>query len=273
MISPEAWNIEHNKLHHYRLNEDHDPDLAIQNTAWLRKSTIPQPIKMLIVGILASTWKLSYYTWNTYRYYFYDGKEDLTTAVKDDGPMQGLSRAVTGSVMNINYLSALIFKVVLPYFFYRLFLIPIVFYFLYNNSWEMFMNVFMNMLCVEAACNLITFCVIVPNHTGDDMWYFDTPCKANSSDFYVRAIVGSANYYTGSKITDFLQGYLNYQIEHHMFPELAPIQLRRIQPRVKALCLKYELPYVQESIFSRVKKTVDIMTGATDMINWPNDRI
>ena len=58
-----------------------------------------------------------------------------------------------------------------------------------------------------------------------------------------------------------------------MFPELAPIQLRRIQPRVKALCLKYELPYVQESIFSRVKKTVDIMTGATDMINWPNDRI
>jgi len=273
VISPEAWNIEHNKLHHYRLNEVHDPDLAIQNTGWLRASSMPYLIKITLVAILASTWKLSYYTWNTYRYYFYDGKDDETTDVKDDGPMSGLSRAVTGPVMSIKYLSSLLFNVVAPYFLYRLLLVPMVFYFIYNNDYEVFMNVLINMLLIEAVCNLITFCIIVPNHTGDDMWYFDTPVAANSAEFYVRAIIGSANYYTGSKATDFLQGYLNYQIEHHMFPDLAPIQLRKIQPRVKALCKKYNIPYVQQTVFQRVKKTVDIMVGATSMINWPNDRI
>jgi hypothetical protein len=28
---PEAWNVEHNRLHHYRLNEDGDPDLVQRN--------------------------------------------------------------------------------------------------------------------------------------------------------------------------------------------------------------------------------------------------
>ena len=35
-MMPEAWNIEHNRLHHYRLNELKDPDLVQRNLDFLR---------------------------------------------------------------------------------------------------------------------------------------------------------------------------------------------------------------------------------------------
>jgi hypothetical protein len=35
---------------------------------------------------------------------------------------------------------------------------------------------------------------------------------------------------------------------------------------VRALCEKYGVPYVQESVFARVRKTVDVMIGKTSML-------
>jgi fatty acid desaturase len=66
-------------------------------------------------------------------------------------------------------------------------------------------------------------------------------------------------------VTDFLLGYLNYQIEHHLFPTLPPSSLERLQPKVRAVCESYGVPYVQESLGKRVKKLVDIMVGKTRM--------
>jgi hypothetical protein len=34
---------------------------------------------------------------------------------------------------------------------------------------------------------------------------------------------------------------------------------------VKAVCAKHGVPYVQESVFRRVKKLVDVMVGKTSM--------
>ena len=38
-----------------------------------------------------------------------------------------------------------------------------------------------------------------------------------------------------------------------------------IQPKIKILCKKYKIPYIQENVFIRLKKTVDIMTGEKSM--------
>jgi hypothetical protein len=38
------------------------------------------------------------------------------------------------------------------------------------------------------------------------------------------------------------------------------------QPKVKALCEKYGVPYTQESVFKRLRKTLDVMTGKTSMM-------
>ena len=47
------------------------------------------------------------------------------------------------------------------------------------------------------------------------------------------------------------------------------LQYQRVQPALKALCEKHGVPYVQESIWTRLKKTTDIMVGKTSMLREP----
>lgn len=54
---PEAWNIEHNNLHHYRLGESGDPDLVERNLEIMRTFPLPRAVKYLAVAGLAAMWK------------------------------------------------------------------------------------------------------------------------------------------------------------------------------------------------------------------------
>ena len=53
-----------------------------------------------------------------------------------------------------------------------------------------------------------------------------------------------------------------------MWSDLSMLSYQKAAPRVRAICEKYGVPYVQEPVWTRVKKTVDIMTGEADMLNW-----
>ena len=87
----------------------------------------------------------------------------------------------------------------------------------------------------------------------------------SKGDFYRRQISGSVNYRTGSDLNDFMHGYLNYQIEHHLWPDMTMLQYKKAQPLVKAVALKYDIPYVQQSVWMRLRKTVSIMVGSSSM--------
>ena len=63
----EAWNVEHNQLHHYHLGEIEDPDLVEHNLAFLRVSSMAKPLKYLAVSVMACIWKWWYYSPNTYK--------------------------------------------------------------------------------------------------------------------------------------------------------------------------------------------------------------
>jgi ribosomal protein L7Ae-like RNA K-turn-binding protein len=45
---------------------------------------------------------------------------------------------------------------------------------------------------------------------------------------------------------------------------------QNMQPRVKAVCEKYGVPYVQESVFTRLGQLVDVMVGKRTMLVWEN---
>ena len=106
--------------------------------------------------------------------------------------------------------------------------------------------------------------IIFPNHAGDDLYNFKFHYE-NKEEFYVTQAMGSSNYKTGDEFRDYMSMWLNYQIEHHLFPRLPMLKYRAIQPRVKALCKKHNVPYRQESIFRRARRTVDFMTGKTGL--------
>jgi len=73
----------------------------------------------------------------------------------------------------------------------------------------------------EILTNIHSFAIVVPNHAGEDIYRFETPVKVKSDEFYLRVVIGSANFKTGLDANDFMHGWLNYQIEHHMFPDLS----------------------------------------------------
>jgi fatty acid desaturase len=102
--------------------------------------------------------------------------------------------------------------------------------------------------------------VIVPNHSAGDIYQFSTPHKTQG-EFYLRQIMGSVNYHTGTDLIDFAHGFLNYQIEHHLFPNMPHSFYQKMQPIVKDICKNHNLEYRQESVWRRIYLTIELMVG------------
>lgn len=47
------------------------------------------------------------------------------------------------------------------------------------------------------------------------------------------------------------------------------LQYQKGAPKLKAICEKHGVPYAQENVFERLRKTVDIMVGKTTMRVFP----
>ena len=66
-------------------------------------------------------------------------------------------------------------------------------------------------------------------------------------DFLRRQVLMSRNI-TGSHLTTIAMGGLNYQIEHHLFPAMSRLHLRRARTLVKEQCLQSGIEYVEEPL-------------------------
>lgn len=254
-IVPEAWHHEHNVLHHFRLGEDADPDLVERNLDFLRKKPWPRWVKRLVVGVLASVWKPLYYAPNTLlELHVAESRRrgnDAAVSFADAGALDPRSKVGRDVLL----------KSWLPYAGWHFGALPALF--LPLGPIAAF-NVLVNSILAELLTNLHTFAVITTNHAGPDMFRFEDKVSSKMQ-WQLRQVIGSVNFRTGSDVNDFLHGWLNYQIEHHLWPDMSMLQYQRIQPAVAALCAEHEVPYAQESVFIRLRKTLDIMTGDSSM--------
>ena len=254
-ITPAGWHQEHDVLHHYNLGEKADPDQLQHNMEWLRQSTLPMWLRYAIVAFFSGAWKILYYTPRTHR-------ELRLNTVRQQGEQESaMTRMGAWSVFTPQG-RGLWFQSILPYIGYRFVLLPLLFMPL--GSFAVF-SVLMNSILAQIFTNMHSFLVIVPNHAGDDVMMFEEK-GTGKGEFYLRQILGSVNYPTGSNLNDFFYGWLNYQVEHHLWPDLPLSQYQKLQPQVKALCKKHNIPYCQHSVFKRLLKAVDIMVGKTSML-------
>jgi len=98
-------------------------------------------------------------------------------------------------------------------------------------------------LVQQGLFGLYLGCSFAPNHKG-----MPTLTDAEELDFLRRQVLTSRNV-RGSRLVDFLLGGLNYQIEHHLFPNMPRPNLRHAQPLVRAFCQEHDLPYSEATIF------------------------
>jgi len=261
---PEAWNIEHNQLHHFRLGENADPDLLERNVGiWKGLGRYTMPIMSMFL------WKWAYYAPNTYKELKIaemrrKGKP-LPEGFDPQAPLT-LQECIEGKAKGVFSMWELITKVIGPYFLCRFVLMPLPLAFI-NPAF--YVNAVINLVLSDVVSNLHGFIVIVTNHAGSDLYRFETGCKPKSPTFYLRAITSSANFNTGGNVNDFMHGWLNYQIEHHCWPELSMLAYQKGQPKLKAICAKYGVPYVQENVFTRLRKTMSIALQFSKMRRYP----
>lgn len=264
-ILPEAWRHEHNVLHHYHTGEAEDPDLVEVNATDIRNAKLPLPLKYAAVAFYACTWKLTYYAPSTFLAYV-----RVRERRAGHEPPAYVRTETYASAFNPLRPEGREFwaRCVAPYALYRFVAIPALFLPLGPLAAT---SVLINSAAAEVLTNIHSFLVIAPNHAGDDLFRFEGR-SGDKAEHYFRQVVGSANFGTGDDVGDFLQGYLNYQIEHHLWPDLPPLRYRELQPRVKALCEEHGIPYVQEGIFRRVARLVNIFVGKTSMARMPSRR-
>jgi fatty acid desaturase len=93
-------------------------------------------------------------------------------------------------------------------------------------------------------------CSFAPNHKG-----MPTLTDGEALDFLRRQVLTSRNV-AGSRLVDFVLGGLNYQIEHHLFPNMPRPNLRWAQPLVRAFCQQHGLPYTETSLFGSYAEAV-----------------
>ena len=240
---PEAWIYEHNVLHHSHTGEALDPDLIERNVEYLQKK--PLAYRWATLAVLAVAWRAAYYA-----------PETLDAWRKQRQSLAGANAKPLPPKW-----WELLTRCYLPYATLTFVALPLPFLLL--GPWAAF-SMLCNSLIAEALCNFHTFLMVGPNHTADDLYRFDKAPEGRG-ERYLFQVISTANYNTGSELTDYAHLWLNYQIEHHLFPDIPMLKYRALQPEVRALCEKHGIPYVQQSVWTRARKMVDVIVGKTKM--------
>ena len=284
---PEAWNLEHNVLHHYKLGEQGDPDLVERNLEFVRKWSLPLSVKYAFVAVMSGIWKWVYYAPNTYKQLKLAEHTRATGSPPDSPGFDPLEALTLGKLVRRADLRGGLFtpteflcRVLLPVALLRFVLLPAPLLLLpllppmrQGLGVAYFVHAVVNLVLADVLSNMHAFATIVTNHAGSDLYRFDTPCAPNSAEFYLRQVLSSTNYRTGSDANDFLHGWLNYQTEHHCWPTLSMLSYQKAAPSLKAICAKHGVPYTQDSVWTRLQRTLDIMVGTASMRRFPTDAL
>jgi fatty acid desaturase (delta-4 desaturase) len=110
---------------------------------------------------------------------------------------------------------------------------------LQQGTWEMRMTVMVQIapMYIVAGYYLAFFFIISHNFVGV-AHYFE---RGQMNSFLFQQVASSSN--VGGSWLCFLNGGLNYQIEHHLFPRIHHSHYPRIAPIVREFCLTRKIPY------------------------------
>jgi fatty acid desaturase len=122
-------------------------------------------------------------------------------------------------------------------------------------------------LVQQGLFGLYLGCTFAPNHKG-------MPLVADGEelDFLRRQVLTSRNV-RGGRVVDFILGGLNYQIEHHLFPNMPRPNLRRAQPLVERSAASTTSPTPRPRCSAPTRRLSDTFTrwARHSARRWPNE--
>tara|TARA_X000000950_G_scaffold113410_1_gene142709 strand:- start:4605 stop:5750 length:1146 start_codon:yes stop_codon:yes gene_type:complete len=135
---------------------------------------------------------------------------------------------------SIFYVLGLYVKNPNSYDIYDLIIISFKIYFLYRLK-------FLYACIYLFTLNVLYFINIFPNHS---LYETKVLNKYEGNDWLKLQIHNSGNFFNNNRLWTILFGGINYQIEHHLFPNVSNIHLPEISKIVRKYCNDNNIPYV-----------------------------
>lgn len=229
---PANWKYQHNTLHHSYTNiAGHDEDIG--SVSMLRLSPHRPLYKVHKYQIL--------YAW------FFYGLMTLSWATAKDffqiNRYKKSGTAFTGKKSyNVMFINMILGKI----FYYCVFLVvPLI---TINIPWY---SIVLAFIAMHFTTGFILGIVFQTAHVLTNT-SFPLPDEHGKLDnnWAIHQLSTTSDYSPKSRVFSWLIGGLNYQVEHHLFPNVSHVHYRKISVFVKETALKYGLPYnVQGSFF------------------------
>jgi linoleoyl-CoA desaturase len=225
------WRIQHNVLHHTYTNiQGLDDDISKNNT--LRLSPHQKRLNFhkyqifyapFLYSLLSFYWFLGKDVEQTIKY----GKENL---VQDQGMTIG---RVAMEIFFFKFAYILIFIAT-----------PIIF------SSLLWWQSILGFLLMHAICGQILALIFQCAHVLEETDFFE-PSQTGSMEnsFAIHQMRTTANFANDSTYFSWFIGGLNYQIEHHLFPNICHIHYKDISPIVKSTAKEFDVPYNSHKTF------------------------
>jgi linoleoyl-CoA desaturase len=224
------WKIQHNVLHHSFTNvEGFDEDLELGvmrfSPAQKRKKFFKFQViyAPFLYGLLTINWFLGKDFDSVIRFH----KKNLLAS-------QGLNlrKALTQVAFHKVWYIAL--TIVLPLIVVDL------------PWWQTLLGFFM----MQFICGLILSLIFQPAHVIEETAFFQ-PNEHGSleNNWAIHQMKTTANFANGSKLFTWFIGGLNFQIEHHLFPNICHVHYGKISKIVKETAAEFNVPYHEHRTF------------------------
>lgn len=230
-----VWSVTHNVVHHTYTNiPGHDEDLEVA-PGLVRLSPEENLTKMMRYQHLYAfaLYGLASISWVFRKDYIKFFKEKIGQTDNTNHPP-------------IEYFNLFFFK----FLNYTLFLIiPLL---VLDLAWWEFLIGFLTM---HMSFGLVLGLVFQLAHVVEDV-AFPEPADGNIQDAWAdHQMRTTANFARKSRLANFLCGGLNFQIEHHLFPNICHVHYYKLSEIVRQTALEFDLPYIENETFGGALKS------------------
>ena len=228
------WKIQHNVLHHTYTNiKDHDEDLG--GGTLMRFSYHQKRLKVHRFQ--------QFYAWFLYCLI------TVSWSIKKDFlQLERYKRKDLIKTQNITYKKAFTRLIFAKIFYYSYILvIPMVFS---SQVWWLTLIFYFIM---HFVCGFIISVVFQLAHIVSET-KFPEPKEGGHMDnnFAIHQLYTTANFAKKNLLFSWYVGGLNYQIEHHLFPNICHVHYRKISKIVKNTAKEFNLPYYQNTLLGAI---------------------
>jgi len=110
----------------------------------------------------------------------------------------------------------------------------------------------LGIVLMHLVCGFSLAVIFQPAHVVPETSYLKTPESGTvENNWAVHQILTTTNFAPKNRILNWFIGGLNYQIEHHLFPNICHVHYRKISEIVKKTASEFDLPYHSAKTFRR----------------------